>query len=53
MAYLFGYYVKAPNYKDGVRAVVKTLYIPPQFGVKASVIPRPDQDVFLIKYKKI
>ena len=48
MAYLFGYYAKDPNYKDGVRAVVETLYEPPQIGDQTSVIPQPDQDVFLI-----
>ena len=48
MAYLFGYYAKDPNYKDGVRAVVETLYMPPQFGDGTSVIPQPDQDIFLI-----
>ena len=48
MAYLFGYYAKDPNYKDGVRAIVETLYEPPQIGDQTSVIPQPDQDVFLI-----
>ena len=48
MAYLFGYYAKDPNYKDGVRAVVETLYEPPQIGDQTSVVPQPDQDVFLI-----
>ena len=48
MAYLFGYYAKDPNYKDGVRAVVETLYMPPQYGDRTSVIPSPDQDVFVI-----
>ena len=48
MAYLFGYYAKDPNYKDGVRAVVETIYEPPQIGDQTSVVPQPDQDVFLI-----
>ncbi len=48
MAYLFGYYAKDPNYKDGVRAIVETLYEPPQIGDQTSVAPQPDQDVFLI-----
>jgi len=48
MAYLFGYYAKDQNYKDCARAVVETLYIPPQFGDRTSIIPQPDQDVFLI-----
>ena len=48
MAYLFGYYAKDPNYKDGVRAVIETLYEPPQIGDQTSVVPQPDQDVFII-----
>lgn len=48
MAYLFGYYAKDPNYKDGVRCIVETLYEPPQIGDSSSVVPQPDQDVFLI-----
>ena len=48
MAYLFGYYAKDQNYKDCARAVVEILYIPPQFGDRTSIIPQPDQDVFLI-----
>jgi nuclear protein localization family protein 4 len=48
MAYLFGYYAKDPNYRDGVRAVVETLYEPPQIGDQTSVAPQPDQNVFLI-----
>ena len=48
MAYLFGYYAKDPNYKDGVRAVIETLYEPPQIGDQTSVVPLPDQDVFIV-----
>lgn len=40
MAYLFGYYAKDPNYKDGVRAVVETLYEPPKSGTRAQWYPR-------------
>ena len=48
MAYLFGYYAKDPNYKDGVRAVVETLYEPPQIGDQSSVVPQMDKDIPLI-----
>ena len=48
MAYLFGYYAKDPNYKDGVRAIVETLYEPPQIGDQTSVVPQPDQNAPII-----
>jgi nuclear protein localization family protein 4 len=48
MAYLFGYYAKDPNYKDGVRAIIETIYEPPQIGDQTSVVPQPDQDVFIV-----
>ncbi len=48
MEYLFGYFAKYPNYKDGVRAVVETMWEPPQIGDQTSFVPQPDQDVFLI-----
>ena len=48
MAYLFGYYAKDPNYPDGIRVIVEALYEPPQIGDQSSVVPQPDQDVFLI-----
>ena len=46
--YLFGYYAKDLNYKDGVRAVVETIYEPPQIKNQTFVVPQPVQDVFLI-----
>ena len=48
MAYLFGYYAKDPNYKDGIRAVVETLYEPPQMGDQTSVVPIQDPDIPII-----
>lgn len=30
--FLYGYYAEDPNYPDGIRAVVETIYEPPQMG---------------------
>lgn len=29
---LFGYFSEDPNYKEGIRAVVEAVYMPPQMG---------------------
>lgn len=29
---LFGYFSEDPNYKEGIRAVVEAVYMPPQIG---------------------
>lgn len=42
MAYIYGYYAEDPNYKGGVRAIVETLYTPPQQADYNDFILLPD-----------
>ncbi len=32
MGWVYGYYTEDPNFKEGVRAIIEAVYIPPQIG---------------------
>ncbi len=44
IGFLYGYYAMDFNYPDGVRAVVETIYEPPQIGDSSSVETLVDKD---------